>query len=114
MILEAWLRQNWVVLVSGREVEWPLGLPHPVGAGFRPIEFAIPNGQCANWVHALSDGSRVHVHEYADGRLIAHRDRFDPDRDVGALVAHMLGETFVGPMLLVFGVFIIACAPREA
>lgn len=103
-----WISGQWPVLASGQKIVAPLWLSHPSAAGFRPIGVATPSGQCADWGLPYPDGSRVHVHEFVDGRIVVHRDRFDPDAGPLSLLAHLLGETFVGPVLV--GVLVFAAA----
>jgi hypothetical protein len=62
---------------------------------------------------SCSDGSRIHVHEFPDGRLVAHRDRYDPDAGFGHAVAHLLTETFVGPLVAV-GIALVIGRTLEA
>ena len=101
-----WIAKQWPLLSRGRHVIAPAWLPHPAHVGFTRVALATPSGQVADWSLAYDDGSRVHIHEYADGRMVVHRDCLDPDRSIGGLVNHLLGETLVGPVLL--GVLVIA------
>lgn len=77
---EVWMRAVWPALVAGRRVLVPASLPHPGSSGFRTPWLAEPAGQAADWVLSLEDGSRLHVHEFANGALVAHRDATDPKR----------------------------------
>lgn len=93
----AWLQASWPALVRGDKVTVPPGqLPRPSLAGYRGLRVSENAGQVADWGLSLVDGSRVHLHEYASGRLVAHRDRFDPGRNLYALGRHVVGETRVG------------------
>lgn len=93
MSLAAWITSNWPALVRGDKIEVPPWLPRPPESGFREVEIAMPAGQVRDWAVRVSDGSRVHVHEYPDGRLVAHRDRYDPDRGLGSTISHLWSET---------------------
>lgn len=88
-----WITQTWAPLSAGEKVEVPFWLGAPNQAGFRFIPLAHPVGQVRNWVLSMSDGSRIHVHEFADGRYVAHRDKHDPDRGLESSVAHLMQET---------------------
>ena len=107
MTWNEWIRRSWPDLAAGRTVEVWGGLPHPSNAGFHALDFALPSGQCADWSVSLTDGGRLHIHEYASGRLLGHRDRFDPDAGISSMVAHLMKETPVGPVLGVIGGMLI-------
>jgi len=96
----AWVLALWPSLVVGGRAVVPDALPHPRDAGFRRPRLAERVGQVADWVHPLSDGSRLHVHEFVDGRLVLHRDRFDP-RGLSAVV-HWFAESRKGRSLAVY------------
>lgn len=36
---------------------------------------ASPEGQVSDWGLSFADGSRIHVHQFADGRYVVDRDR---------------------------------------
>lgn len=96
-----WIHERWPLLANRAKLEAPSWLPHPRWTeGFSAIAVATPEGQIANWGLPLSDGSRIHVHEFSDGKLIAHRDQFDPERSPLHLVAHLALETPVGLIAL--------------
>ena|ERR1041385_2499567 len=95
----AWTSAHWQELSSGGKLAVSPWLTHPRLAGFYPIDIATPEGQSLDWGLSLTDGSRIHVHEFSDGTLVAHRDRFDPQRGLGPMLAHLLTETFVGPLV---------------
>jgi len=101
-----WIAAMWPQLLRGDRLTAPPHLMSPALAGLRRLAFGTPSGQSADWSIPYDDGSRAHIHEFADGRLIVHRDRFDPDRGLGNFVAHLMSETFVGP--LVIGVVVVA------
>lgn len=96
MLLSDWLADNWNALDSGDKLEFPPRLGHPRTLGFKQLTFALPAGQAQDWGMPLSDGSRLHVHEFSDGRLIVHRDKYDPDRGTEALIAHLVREIPIG------------------
>lgn len=102
-----WITSCWNELARGSKLQVPGHLPHPRWVGFHAIDVATPEGQCSDWGLSLTDGSRIHVHEYSDGRLVAHRDRFDPAAGFLNAVKHLLTETFVGPALLAVGVVVV-------
>jgi len=97
---KSWINSAWPQLTAGAKIEAPDHLPHPTHAGFNPESIATPEGQCADWVLSFDDGSRVHVHEHCDGRRVVHRDQFDPNQGLGNLVAHLVFETVLVPVVL--------------
>ncbi len=109
-----WIRSRWPELAGGKKVLVPHWLPHPSRVGFRKLRFATPRGQCANWGRSLTDGSRIHLHEFEDGRLVAHRDQYDPTAGLPNLLAHLLAETAVGPMVAVVGTMVLVNAVSES
>lgn len=100
----SWLAAAWPSLVRGAHVALPPELPHPRAMGWRIPRAAVKVGQVTDWVQSLPDGSRLHVHEFPDGRLVCHRDRWDPSRGALHAVAHVLGETPTGRVAAVAGV----------
>lgn len=96
-----WIAVNWTASQQGRKLVAPPWLPHATTAGFQPVRIATPEGQCADWKRSYTDGSRVHVHEFFNGSRTVHRDQYDPDASVGHMLAHLLIETAVGPVLAV-------------
>jgi len=92
----AWINGNWVNLAPGVKLSAPRWLPSPAVSGFRPLPLASPEGQVSDWGLSFADGSRIHVHQFADGRYVVHRDRYDPDQGLGRMVAHLFGETLWG------------------
>jgi hypothetical protein len=95
-----WINQNWQRLVSGDKINAPIGLAAPEEAGFEMIEVAHPVGQSRDWGLSVSDGSRIHVHEYADGRRVVHRDAHNPKRGLGPMLAHLMQETPYGALAI--------------
>lgn len=93
---QTWLANVWPALVAGQQVEVPTQLPHPSKVGFEKCKRAEPCGQVADWVFSVDDGARLHVHEFADGRLVVHRDRIDPALSAGHAVWHWLREARSG------------------
>jgi hypothetical protein len=100
-----WIRENWAALVRGSMLhvaEGQLGHPARLPGLFKPAA-GFPDGQTCDYVMPLDDGSRVHVQCYRSANgiplLRVHRDRWDPDRDVGSFMLHALLETPVGPAL---------------
>src|SRR5262245_47815138 len=101
----SWIDLAWPKLREGTKLEAASYLPHPKTAGFSPESIATPHGQCADWVLSFNDGSRIHVHEYSDGRRLVHRDRYDPNQGLGNLIAHLTFETPLVPLVLLgFGI----------
>lgn len=90
---EQWIGHNRGALTSGAKLEVPRHFGHLAHAGFRPTQLASPEGQVANWTLPREDGSRIHVHVYPDGRRVAHRDKYDPDRGIGPALAHLAFDT---------------------
>jgi hypothetical protein len=109
----AWLQSQWGALSSGFKIVAPLSLGSPADAGFAPIQFAHPVGQIRNWGLAFNDGSRVHVHEFADGSFLAHRDAHDPARSLESTVAHLVHETPYPRWLAVAGLVVFAAKALE-
>ncbi|MCA9559848.1 MAG: hypothetical protein KC583_14970 [Myxococcales bacterium] len=95
-----WITQVWTDLVRRKQVRVPAHLGHPRHAGFNRPPLAEPVGQIDDWVLPLRGGSRVHIHEFANGRLIAHLDRIDPERGPVQALAHWLTETRSGAVAI--------------
>lgn len=105
-----WIQQSWGRLSAGGKIEAPSWLPSPATAGFAVIAIASPEGQSGDWGLSMNDGSRVHVHVFPDGRRVVHRDRFDPARSIWSMIAHLLTETWVGPVAAVGAGVVLAKA----
>jgi hypothetical protein len=88
-----WIHSNWEALARGAKLEAPPWLGPPAEAGFRLTIAAAYEGQTADWALGMIDRSRIHVHEYGDGRRIVHRDAHDPDRGLAGMVAHLAFDT---------------------
>lgn len=86
-----WL--SWPELCAGEHIDVPADMPHPTCAGFEFTRLASRVGQAADWIHPLIDGSRLHAHEYRDGRLTVHRDALDPERNAPMAMIHWMSET---------------------
>jgi len=104
----SWIGSSWPCLVTGGKIEVPPDLPHPASVGFQFVGTAMPNGQVADWALSFSDGIRVHLHEFADGRIVAHRDRYDPARGILDAIRHLFLETPLGVAGVVLGVVAFA------
>jgi hypothetical protein len=102
-----WVNQNWQRFLKGEKIEAPVWLAAPADAGFEVIEIAHPVGQSSDWGLSLSDNSRIHVHEYANGRRVAHRDVHNPKRGLGPMLAHLMQETPYGILALCAGTLYI-------
>ncbi len=98
-----WINGAWTMLKQGSRVKVPSWLPHPMEAGFSPTYMAEPNGQCRDWALSLNDGSRIHIHEFCDGRRVAHRDATDPARGPIEAIFHWLFESTSGRITLGVG-----------
>lgn len=109
-----WFHTQWSALTAGRKIIAPEWLPDPRIAGFKPIALATPEGQCADWGLSLTDGSRIHVHEFPNGRRVAHRDRYDPDQGFLRALAHVFMETWVGPAAIAAGLVLLATSSAKA
>lgn len=94
---QAWL--PWGRLRAGEHVDVPSELPHPSHAGFEYTRLASRVGQACDWASSLADGSRLHVHEYRDGRCTVHQDKLDPKQGVGTAVIHYMSEAREGQVL---------------
>lgn len=106
-----WISDNWTTLSAGVKIEVPSWLGAPHQAGLHLIPMAHPVGQLRNWGLGMSDGSRIHIHEFADGRCVAHRDKHDPGRGFESSVAHLMQETPYPAWFALTGlVFLIAKA----
>jgi hypothetical protein len=86
----------WPSLVRRGRLCVPPGLPHPSAAGFERPWLAEPAGQVADWTYSLSDGSRLHAHEYEDGGIVVHRDALDPNQGLVRAAGHVVAETSLG------------------
>lgn len=76
-------------------------MPHPLRSGFSKIKRAWPKpGKIADYVRSHGK-SRIHVHEFVNGEMEAHVDRFDPKQ---AMLAHAVFETEIGKVALFVGV----------
>lgn len=107
------VRDNMDQLRQGARVWVPEGLPHPRNVGFTPLSVAEPAGQVEDWAHTLGEG-RVHVHICPDGRMLAHLDRWDPDRGLVSLLKHVFLETKAGKIVAIgAGVAATAWAVRR-
>jgi hypothetical protein len=89
----SWIRQNWPGLEAGERIEAPRAFVPPSQCGFVAQPFASPEGQTADWTLSIGDQSRVHIHEFADGRRVVHRDKHDPDQGILSMLAHLTFET---------------------
>jgi hypothetical protein len=106
-----WERWNWEqllgqqrdALASGTKIVVPRHFGPLANAGFRPTSLASQEGQASDWALSRPDGSRIHVHVYKDGRRVAHRDKFDPDRGIGPALAHLTLDTPYVAIALVVG-----------
>lgn len=94
----AWRDHAWRHLVAGRRVAVPFELPHPTLAGFRQESIAEPCGQLRDWVIPVTDGSRIHLHEFTGGVLVAHRDKIDPNRGPVEALTHWVTEAPSGQL----------------
>lgn len=88
-----WITENWSALIAGWKLEAPSWLLPMPESGFSAQPFASPDGQVADWTLSMRDESRIHVHEFADGRRIVHRDKHDPDQGILNMLAHLAFET---------------------
>ena len=93
---DQWIASVWGDLAAGRRAQVPTWLPHPRESGFEAPPLAEPAGQSADWVKSYSDGSRVHVHEFANGTFLVHRDATDPKRSPAHAAWHWLSESTSG------------------
>lgn len=108
MTWKAWIDANWQQLKRGEKIDAPRWLGPPSAGGFRPQAFASPEGQTADWTLSLTDRSRIHIHEFADGRRRVHRDVHDPDQGFLDMIAHLFKETPWGLVGLGIGLAVLA------
>jgi len=101
---QSWINHNWQSLVGGVKLEMPRWMTPSTEAGFTLLPVAHPVGQARDWGLSMPDGSRIHVHEYPDGRFVTHRDKFDPARGFQSSVAHLMQETPYPAILMFAGV----------
>jgi len=99
-IWERWLNINHAKLLRGETLPWPPSLPHPLHLGFKKIRMAEKVGQKRDWVLSQADGSRIHIHDYGEGRMQVHRDRYDPARGILHGLAHWFTEAAGGRLVL--------------
>lgn len=99
----AWLERARTTLSSDQKVLVPAYLPHPASVGFRFLGFAEDHGQERDWIAPQPDGSRLHAHEYADGTLVLHRDRYDPGAGALEALVHVATETKLGRAAVLVG-----------
>jgi hypothetical protein len=88
-----WIQGHWPGLLAGAKIQAPYGFSSPNAAGFTLLPVAHPVGQSRDWSLSMSDGSRIHVHEFPDGRYVTHRDKHDPAQGFERSVAHLMQET---------------------
>ena len=91
----------WPHLVAGRQIEVPPGFPHPRWSGFEAPFLAEPVGQSFDWVKSYADGSRIHVHEFSNGKLVVHRDATDPSVSPFHALWHWVTESTSGMVFAV-------------
>lgn len=84
----------------------PTDLPPLADSGFRPA-LGEPVGQKSDWARPWGKG-RIHVHVMADGSRVAHFDRHDPGRGIGAAVVHLASETKTGRVVIAAGAAVAA------
>jgi hypothetical protein len=101
-----WIGENWDELEARKKLTVPSWFPHPATVGFKQESITTPAGQCRDWVLPLSDESRIHVHEFEDGRLVAHRDKYDPNSSPLNAIAHFVHETEIGRSALLVALFV--------
>ena len=94
-----WIGNNWDRLEKGKRIPTPLKLPHPAFSGFKKPDLAENVGQSWDWVCSMKDGSRIHLHEYSSGKIVAHRDKVDPARGSIDAVWHWLTESQSGKIV---------------
>ncbi len=109
----SWISLHWSALVQGFKIDAPRALAPLAKAGFRATALASPEGQVADWALSMTDGSRIHVHVYRDGRRVVHRDKYDPARGIGAMIAHLAADTPLGFLALVGGTVWLASSTSE-
>lgn len=97
-----WVGTSLPTVDADARVPVPFYLPHPSASGFVTPALAEPAGQVADYVLALPDGTRVHVHDMGADGLLAHRET-DPGRSLIAAVVHVATETKLGRICLVVG-----------
>lgn len=102
----SWVNNNYNYFLNGcnYELEVPRYLPHPLNSEFKEINIAENVGQAHNYGLSLSDSSRIHIHEYPNGALIAHRDNYDPDASVISKALHLVTESPTAKLGLFFGI----------
>jgi hypothetical protein len=95
-----WINSALTAVDADARIRVPAWLPPPEDSGFTRPWIAEPHGQIADYILALSDGTRVHVHEMQDGRLLAHRER-NPSHSFASALMHFFTESFTGRALLI-------------
>jgi len=100
MTWQSWIAASWGELAAGGRLSVPPYLIHPRWSGFEVPTLAEPAGQTANWVLSLNDCSRLHVHEFSNGALVAHRDATDPKRSPLHALWHWSTESTSGRIVV--------------
>lgn len=103
----------WALLARGERIAVSASPEQLEAAGFRRFSMAMSVGQIANWALPLTDRSRLHIHQFENGAMVVHRDKHDPGLGPLDLAAHLLTETFVGPVLGVAGVLMLAASLND-
>ena len=102
MIFEQFIKNNSSKLARGERVLLPIWFKNLSQIGFTEESFSQPVGQIKDYVLSNKDGSRFHVHEFEDGSLVIHLDKFDPNKDLSSLIKHLIQETWIAPLVLAF------------
>jgi len=102
--VRAWnrfLKKHWKDLQGMAHVPVPEKLAHPEAVGFVPTRLAAFVGQEEDWVVALPDRSRLHLHGFRSEngtRFEVHRDKLDPARGPISALWHWFTETPEGQL----------------
>ena len=94
---ESWYEKNHTDLFKGHKVKVEENLIHPREISeFKKLLFADDVGQAKDWAISIHNGSRLHIHEYSDGQLVGHLDKYDPGKSIFHAVTHWATESKSG------------------
>jgi len=107
MNLNNWIRENWALLKQNKKLEVPRWFSqNEVDLLFTETELALNIGQDKDFICEMSDGSRLHIHLFKDGKRIVHRDAISPRGPISGLL-HCMVDTNIGKALSIACLFFV-------